>query len=343
MRRFPRCAGPSRNTQASRCSLPEVTGESVASAAHLERLLLSVVVPSYRRPGHLARCLDGLARQDVRPDEVLVVHRQDDRPTRELVAAFDFVQPVPVAAPGQVAALVAGARVARGDIVGFTDDDAVPGGDWCGRLLRSFEAGDVGAVGGRDVVHHGDVREEGAETRVGVVNWLGRVVGHHHVGVGAARDVDHLKGVNMAFRRSCLRFPAGLRGSGAQVGNDLAMSLAVRGAGRRVVYDPSIVVHHFPGERFDADGRDGRAMAARADAAFNQSYVLFALRPDLRWRRMLYVVAWGDRDNGGMVRSAVAWIRREQELKGMLVPLLRAQLDAWRLAGSAPLRLIEVS
>lgn len=300
---------------------------------------LSVVVPSYRRPDDLARCLRALAEQEVPPSEAVVVHRAGDEDTRLVAQRFGPpVRPVEVAEPGQVAALRAGAAAAGGEVVAFTDDDAVPRPDWCRRLRSAFAAPDVVAVGGRDVVHHGDVVEEGSERRVGLVTGAGRVVGHHHLGTGPARDVHHLKGVNMAVRRGCLVFAEGLRGQGAQVANDLAISLAAGSSGLRVMYDPAIVVDHHPAVRFDDDGRQVRSLRARTDAAFNQSYVVFSLRPELRWRRLAYVLVWGDRDNGGAVRSLAGRLRGEAELRGTAGPLARAHLEAWREARSRPLR-----
>lgn len=311
------------------------------SGARPELPELSVVVPSYRRPGDLARCLQALAEQDAPPCEVVVVHRRGDERTRLLVERFGPpVVGVEVAEAGQVAALRAGAAASSGGVVAFTDDDAVPRPDWCRRLRAAFAAPDVAAVGGRDAVHHGPVVEQPSEPVVGVVTAAGRVVGRHHVGTGPARDVHHLKGVNMAVRRGCLAFGEGLRGDGAQVANDLAMSLAAGSSGRRLVYDPAIVVDHHPAPRFDEDGRHARSLRARTDAAFNQSYVVFSLRPELRWRRLAYVLVWGDRDNGGAVRSLAGLLRGETDLRGTAGPLARAHVEAWRQARSRPLRLV---
>ncbi|HET7489523.1 MAG TPA: glycosyltransferase family 2 protein [Acidimicrobiales bacterium] len=310
------------------------------TAASSADTTISVVVPSYRRPDDLARCLAALRRQDLPPSEIVVVHRPDDGDTRAVVEAFPGIKRVEVDVPGQVAALHAGAAASTGDIVAFTDDDAVPHRDWCRRLADAFRSADIAAVGGRDIVHHGPVVESGRHRRVGLVTPLGRVVGHHHLGAGRARDVHHLKGANMAVRRRYLWFAVGLRGQGAQVANDLAMSLAARRSGTRLVYDPTILVDHHPAPRFDDDGRLARSIGARTDAAFNQSYVLFSLRPDLRRRRLAYVVLCGDRDNGGLVRSAVGLLRGERELRGTLGPLVRAHMEAWRLARTSPLHLV---
>ena len=94
----------------------------------------------------------------------------------------------------------------------------------------------------------------------------------------------------MSVRRSLLRFPVGLRGEGAQVFNELAMCLAVADQGRKVVYDPRAQVDHYPGERFDEDRRTDRTLRAAANAAFNESFVLFSLRPGNRLVRLAYMI-----------------------------------------------------
>ncbi len=45
---------------------------------------VTVVVPSYRRPDDLARCLSGLAAQEPAPHETLVVLREDDLECRSV-------------------------------------------------------------------------------------------------------------------------------------------------------------------------------------------------------------------------------------------------------------------
>lgn len=307
---------------------------------------ISVVVPSYRRPDDLRRCLEALAAQEVPPAEVVVVHRPGDEATvAVLAAAGPRVGPAPlrtveVDARGQVAALRAGVEAAGSDVVAFTDDDAAPRADWVARLQRHFAVPAVGAVGGPDqvMVEAGPVRRPPVD-RVGMVSRWGRVIGDHDAGVGPARDVDHLRGVNLAVRRHRYRTPVGLRGEGAEVYNDLAMSLAVRRQGARVVYDPDLVVAHWRAPRFDEDRREAPTVRARADAVFNQSLILFSLRTVPPWRRLLYAVVWGDRGVGGLGRCAWARFRGDDSLRGVWWPYLVAHLQAWRTAHRHPLAL----
>ncbi|MDN7666243.1 glycosyltransferase family 2 protein [Burkholderia vietnamiensis] len=252
---------------------------------------ISVLVPTYRRPADLARCLLALQRQQRLPDEVIVVARPEDDATHErladpAVAGTLPLRIVPVDVPGQVAALNQGLDSASGDIVAITDDDAAPRADWLARIEAAFAADPrVGAVGGRDWVHEkGRVLDESRE-RVGQLTLSGKIVGNHHLGVGGAREVDMLKGANMSYRRAAierLRFDARLRGAGAQVHNDMAFSMRVQREGWKLVYDPAIAVDHFPAERFDDDRRDAASLNAISNGAYNLHLILREHLPPLR-------------------------------------------------------------
>jgi glycosyltransferase involved in cell wall biosynthesis len=109
---------------------------------------ISVVMPTYRRPALLSRCLDALLAQSLPGDayEIVVVDdgRTDD--TRACVAEFEaiashaggpsirYVQPEGTRGPA--GARNRGWRAARGALIAFTDDDTVPDVDW----LRLGEA-----------------------------------------------------------------------------------------------------------------------------------------------------------------------------------------------------------
>jgi cellulose synthase/poly-beta-1,6-N-acetylglucosamine synthase-like glycosyltransferase len=272
---------------------------------------ISVLVPTYRRPQDLRRCLTAVGNQSRKPDEVVVVLRRDDLPSRDLLEEFASRLPtlarLEVDAPGQVHALNSGLAVVRGDIVAITDDDAAPRPDWLARIADWFgKDARIGGVGGRDWVHHGERLEDGARPVVGKLQWYGRCIGNHHLGVGEAREVDFLKGANMSYRRRALgslRFDSLLRGSGAQVHNDLAFSLAVRRRGWKLVYDPAVAVDHYPAARFDEDTRQVISEPAYRNAAFNQALVICeALGPIRAWVFLLWSVCVGTRGAPGLLQ-----------------------------------------
>ena len=134
------------------------------------------------------------------------------------------------------------------------------------------------------------------------------VYGNHHLGAGAPRRVDFLKGANMSFRRTAiagLRFDERLRGAGAQVGNDMAFSLALRLRGWTLLYDPLVAVDHYPAPRFDDDSRSHTAFRAHRNAAFNQALIVSETLGRARSLIFLvWAVAVGTRANPGLLQLA---------------------------------------
>jgi GT2 family glycosyltransferase len=254
---------------------------------------IAVVVPTWRRPRSLRKCLEALALQTRRPEQILLVVRAEDEESREVSAALDLpIEVVTVTRPGQVAALEAGLGRATSKVIAITDDDTVPHPEWLERLAAHYADPTVGGVGGRDLVHHDGVPELGAQTVVGRVQWVGRVIGNHHLGVGPSRPVHVLKGANMSFRVAALAglgFDTRLRGSGAQVHNDLGISLAVLRAGWKLVYDPAAALDHHPAARFDEDARDGVNAIALENAVHNETLLLLEHFP---LPRRIAFVAW---------------------------------------------------
>jgi GT2 family glycosyltransferase len=302
-------------------------------------LTVSVVVATYLRADQLRACLEGLRLQERPADDIVVVRRREDLDAASVVIDHaDLVREVTVDLPGVVAALRAGAAVAVGDVVAFIDDDAVPRPAWLRYLLAPYSEPSVHAVGGRDIVHENGRVVGGTKRRVGLLSGIGRLTGNHHLGVGWPRDVHVLKGCNSSYRREALALPRGLRGRGAQVANDMATSLRVATGGARVVYEPRALVDHYPGPRFDEDGRHSRSSRAILDAAYNQTYVISSLRPDLRRRRLAFSLTVGDRSSPGALRIGLSSSRFYRQPWAEYLQTARTLVQAANDAKRFPLR-----
>ncbi len=243
---------------------------------------LSVIVPTYRRTNDLARCLGALQQQRRSADEIIVVVRDSDTQTWEFLdSSFQnelALKIVTVTVAGVIAAMNAGVAAATGDIIAFTDDDAAPHTDWLARIETHYQRDEeVGGVGGRDLIQRSEPWFQGEREVVGLLQWHGRLIGEHHRGVGSAREVDVLKGVNMSFRRKVfedLHFDERLRGTGAQVHFEVAFCLALRRKGWKLIYDPAVLVDHYIAQRFDEDQRYEFNAVAFANAVHNETLAL---------------------------------------------------------------------
>lgn len=275
---------------------------------------ISVIVPTYRRPLDLRKCLEALKRQTRTADEVIVIVRNTDSETRSFLETFDSESlPLAIAdvtVPGQVAALNKGLEQSKGEIIAITDDDGVPYPSWLERIEYHFASDrHVGGVGGRDWMYINNQLVEGKSELVGKVQLFGRTIGRHHLGIGQPREVEILKGANMSYRRSAisnLRFDTRLLGTGAEVHNDLAFSLSIKKAGWKLIYDPQVEIDHYHGKRFDEDRRGEFNRTARFNEVFNHTLVLLDYLPP--WRRAIFLI-WtvlvGTRKGYGLVQ----WLR----------------------------------
>lgn len=269
----------------------------------------------------------------------MLVVRDTDTDTWRFLKSLDSdalpVRTATVTVPGVVAALNAGLEAAQGDIIAITDDDAAPHTDWLERIEAHYLSDSrVGGVGGRDWVYHGTELEDGARQVVGKVQWFGRVIGDHHLGVGSAREVDVLKGANMSYRRAALgglRFDERTRGTGAQVHFEMGSCLTLRRAGWKLIYDPAVAVDHFEGRRFDEDQRNTFSDIALHNVVHNETLILLEhFSPIKRIIFLLWAIMVGTRSTYGFVQ----WLRflpSEGTLAGRkLLASLQGRWQGWQ-------------
>jgi cellulose synthase/poly-beta-1,6-N-acetylglucosamine synthase-like glycosyltransferase len=312
-----------------------------SSAARADDLRVAVIVPTYRRPQDLARCLEALARQQRQAEQVIVVARAEDEATWRILRAAPAralqLVLVAVRSAGVVAALNAGLDAAAADIVAFTDDDAAPRPDWLRQIVEHFAADPaLGGLGGRDwIFQHGRLEDESRQV-VGRISWVGRCVGNHHLGAGPLREVDVLKGANMSFRIRALdgvRFDKRLRGSGAQVGNELGVSLAVKRRGWRICYDPRIAVDHYPAVRHDEDRRNEFSAEAVRHAAFNETLLLAEHFGRVRaWAFLGWALLIGDHAAPGVLQWVRLLLIRRDTATRRFLATLSGRFAGWRAA-----------
>lgn len=124
---------------------------------------ISVVIPTYKRPALLVRCLDAVLNQRMpnKNFEVIVVSDGNDQATRTALAsrltpALPAVRYYALPAKaGPAAARNLGWMSARGHLIVFTDDDCIPSDNWLSAMWAAFLNRGVGgavALSGRTIV-----------------------------------------------------------------------------------------------------------------------------------------------------------------------------------------------
>lgn len=103
----------------------------------------SVVIPTYNRPLQLANCLTSLVKLDYPHDyfEVIIVDDGSKVSLKETIAPFYKLLNLTLVIQsnaGPATARNTGAKVARGSVLAFIDDDCQPDAHWLGTLERYF-------------------------------------------------------------------------------------------------------------------------------------------------------------------------------------------------------------
>lgn len=220
------------------------------ASAGTPRPTATVAICTRERPEDLSRTLAGVMALDYEGHDVMVVDNAplSDR-TRRVVSQYARVRYVVEPRPGLNIARNRALSEARGEIVAFTDDDAVPEPGWLAALVANFGDPRVLCVTGLTLpieleTDAQELFEEHCSFARGFLRHVfdGQRDNPLHVGpVGA--------GANMAVRRGIVArvgaFDERLDGgTPAQSGGDHEIFTRILAAGYQIVYDPAAVSWH---------------------------------------------------------------------------------------------------
>ena len=214
----------------------------------------SVIIATYNRAEELVKTIASLKKlESTKPWEVIIVDNNSRDTTRDVVLKAVDSFPVPLhylleKEQGRSAALNAGIRAAKGEILAITDDDVRVDPLWLRNAEQALERLQCDYVGGKALpIWSGKIP-----------NWMPNRGGKHW-GVIALLDYGPEPiefgekvplGVNMVFRRECFE-RAGLwdnsigRKAGTLLGQEVReWTQRARAAGLRGFYSPDLVVHH---------------------------------------------------------------------------------------------------
>lgn len=200
--------------------------------------LVSVIIETYNADPdakiQLEQVLERLRAQTYPQDriEVVVVVEEANAELQQFLAQrFTWVRVVLTDDPAYYAMKVRGLEAAKGDLLALTDADCAPSANYVERLVKNFSAG-------ADVVV-GKVRfTPGARFAKTFDLFCFAHIKADEQGMAQAFSVN-----NVAFTREIVRqhrFDPRVRRSGGAY----LLCRQLRAAGRKVVYDSEIVVHH---------------------------------------------------------------------------------------------------
>ncbi|HVC00471.1 MAG TPA: glycosyltransferase [Candidatus Dormibacteraeota bacterium] len=263
----------------------------------MDKLLTSVVIPTYLRPDALEACVRSLFEGAAQPDEIVVIGRESDQATRQLLESWGSgslgaagLRCAWVKVAGHIPPVDAGLHLATGELVAFLDDDVTVTHGWLPAILRHFSDPSVGVVGGRVVVP--GVAPYKLRGKPGRVTWFGKTWGNVAAMDGErVVEVDTVMECNWVWRRALLGSldmdPVLNFDDAAMYGLDLC--LQAKALGYRVLYDPQALVYHHVKPRapeLDRAERPPRAFA------YCRNYTYIMLKNLPRWRIPVFLAWW---------------------------------------------------
>jgi glycosyltransferase involved in cell wall biosynthesis len=111
-------------------------------------LTLTLVIPVYNEEDYLPTCLKAIARQTVKPDEVLVVDNNSTDGTAKLAKKFKFVKLISEPRQGVSNAVERGFGLAKGEIIGRIDADTILPPNWIANVNTLLKDDRLAAVTG---------------------------------------------------------------------------------------------------------------------------------------------------------------------------------------------------
>ena len=209
----------------------------------------TIAICTRDRATMLKHCLDSILKLKIQSTEVIILdNAPSDDSTLQLVRKYPF-RYIKEEQAGLNWARNCAAKAAQGEVLIFTDDDAIVDENWLTAILQHFENPRIGAVTGLIAPLELETEaQEIFETHGGFNRGFeSRIFEVFNMPPTEAGSIG--SGVNMAFRTSLTRalglFEAEMdRGSKARAGGDLYAFYKLLQRGYLIRYEPDAIVWH---------------------------------------------------------------------------------------------------
>jgi len=199
-------------------------------------LFVSLIIPVSKWNKNLEECIKYCLELDYSAYEIIVL--PDDK--------FEYqdkrVIIIPTGKVGPALKRNIGVDHSKGEIIAFIDDDIFPRKDWLQNAVKNFIDPEIAAVGGPAVTPANDSLLQQASGAV-YASLLGGGTYRYRYIPGIRRTVDDFPSCNFIVRKEVFKQVGGFR-TNFWPGEDTAICLDIVNLGKKIIYDPEVLIYH---------------------------------------------------------------------------------------------------
>jgi len=241
----------------------------------MNNIIISVIIPTYNKPNFLLDTISSLLLQDFKSYEIIVVDNACSKETKKIVLSFtnqSLVKYVCEPNIGLHNARHTGAKIAKGEILLYIDDDIIADRNLLKEIVSCYKDPLVGCVGGRVLPKW---EEEPPDWIKQFPKWYLSILDDAE----GPKEVQCIYGCNFSIRKDLLFELGGFnpdafgnkkmwwyRGDG-----EIGLLQKVKSTGKKIIYNPNAVVWHFiPKERLTIEYFKERSFKSGIEASFTK-------------------------------------------------------------------------
>ena len=199
---------------------------------------VSVVIPAYNEESNIAKCIQSIQKNTVKPLEIIVCDGRSEDRTAEIArenGATVLDNPERTAAAGRNV----GISNASGEIIAFTDGDCEVDSRWIENIVKEFRDGSLDGLGGRTVPMPGNMVENfwGHLSLEVIMNFPDE---SYYVKERSLNDAFIT--ANCAYRKSTLERIGGFDPWFGNNAEDVDLSWRMLKDGAKLLYTPDMIV-----------------------------------------------------------------------------------------------------
>jgi cellulose synthase/poly-beta-1,6-N-acetylglucosamine synthase-like glycosyltransferase len=199
-------------------------------------LFVSLIIPVSKWNKNLEECIKYCLELDYSSYEIIVLPDEKfEYPDKRVVI-------IPTGKVGPALKRNIGVDNSKGEIIAFIDDDIFPRKDWLKNAVKNFTDPEIAAVGGPAVTPPNDSLLQQASGAV-YASFLGGGAYRYRYIPGKRQSVDDFPSCNFIARREIIKQVGGFR-TNFWPGEDTAICLDIVNLGKKIIYDPEVLIYH---------------------------------------------------------------------------------------------------